>query len=227
MSMFTLAISCLTTSNLPWFMDLKSQVPMQYLLFFIAWDFTFITGHIHNWAFFPLWPSCFILSGAKSCPLLFPSGITFWPGGSSFVAFSYSSWGSHGKYTGVVCHSLLQWIMFCQDSTMTRLSWVALPSMVHSFIELSKPLCHNRTVIHEGAGYFDGVYFLWTCSVFAVGIPSVWRRLSVSLLEQWSACRMPEAIYCSLVWKASALLVMEHCCQSQEGFSSGDTREIL
>ena len=30
MLMFTLAISCLTTSNLPWFMDLPFQVPMQY-----------------------------------------------------------------------------------------------------------------------------------------------------------------------------------------------------
>ena len=30
MSMFTLGISCLTTSNLPWFMDLTFQVPMQY-----------------------------------------------------------------------------------------------------------------------------------------------------------------------------------------------------
>ena len=30
MSMFTLAISCLTTSNLPRFMDLAFQVPMQY-----------------------------------------------------------------------------------------------------------------------------------------------------------------------------------------------------
>ena len=29
-SMFTLAIACLTTSNLPWFMDLTFQVPMQY-----------------------------------------------------------------------------------------------------------------------------------------------------------------------------------------------------
>ena len=29
MSTFTLAISCLTTSNLPWFMDLTFQVPMQ------------------------------------------------------------------------------------------------------------------------------------------------------------------------------------------------------
>ena len=30
MSTFTLAVSCLTTSNLPWFMDLTSQAPMQY-----------------------------------------------------------------------------------------------------------------------------------------------------------------------------------------------------
>ena len=30
MSMFTLAIYCLTTSNLPWFMYLTFQVPMQY-----------------------------------------------------------------------------------------------------------------------------------------------------------------------------------------------------
>ena len=30
MSVFTLGISCLTTSNLPWFMDLTFQVPMQY-----------------------------------------------------------------------------------------------------------------------------------------------------------------------------------------------------
>ena len=30
MSTFYLAISCLTTSNLPWFMDLVFQVPMQY-----------------------------------------------------------------------------------------------------------------------------------------------------------------------------------------------------
>ena len=30
MLMFTLGISCLTTSNIPWFMDLLSQIPMQY-----------------------------------------------------------------------------------------------------------------------------------------------------------------------------------------------------
>ena len=30
MLMFTLVISCLTTSNLPWFMDITFQVPMEY-----------------------------------------------------------------------------------------------------------------------------------------------------------------------------------------------------
>ena len=36
MSMFTLAISCLTTSNLSWFMDLTFQVPMQYCFYSIG-----------------------------------------------------------------------------------------------------------------------------------------------------------------------------------------------
>ena len=35
---------------------------------------------------------------------------------SYLFAFSYCSWGSQGKNTEVVCHSLLQWTMFCQDS---------------------------------------------------------------------------------------------------------------
>ena len=54
--------------------------------------------------------------------LLFPSTIldTCWPGGPTFMsylfAFSYCSWGSCGKNTEVVCHSLLQWTTFCQNS---------------------------------------------------------------------------------------------------------------
>ena len=34
--------------------------------------------------------------------------------------------------------------------TMTHLSWVALHGMAHSYIELHKPLCHGKAVIHEG-----------------------------------------------------------------------------
>ena len=58
---------------------------------------------------------------------------------SYLFAFSYCSWGSQGKNTEVVCHSLLQWITFCQTSlsTMTCPSWVA-PWARLSFIELDK-----------------------------------------------------------------------------------------
>ena len=53
------------------------------------------------------WISCTILS-------------TCWPGEfisvSYLFAFSYCSWGSQGKNTEVVCHSLLQWTTFCQNS---------------------------------------------------------------------------------------------------------------
>ena len=33
--------------------------------------------------------------------------------------------------------------------TMTRPSWVALHGMAHSFIELHKPLQHDKVVIHK------------------------------------------------------------------------------
>ena len=58
MLMFTLAISYLTMSNLPLFVDLISQVLCK--LFFIASDFTFTTRHIHKWASFLLWPHSWI-----------------------------------------------------------------------------------------------------------------------------------------------------------------------
>ena len=41
-------------------------------------------------------------------------------------------------------------------SAMTCLSWVALHGMTHSFTELHKPLCHNKTVIREG--YVENVF---------------------------------------------------------------------
>ena len=87
------------------------------ILFFTGSDFIFTTRHIHNWKSFPLWPSLFILSGAFSP--VFPSSIlntfqTGWELGggahrpvSYLFAFSYCSWG---KNTGVIRHSLLQWI---------------------------------------------------------------------------------------------------------------------
>ena len=77
MSTFTLGISCLTTSNLPWFMDLTFQVPMQYCS---LQHLVSITSHIHSWVLFLLWLHPFIFSGVIS--LLISSSIlgTYWSG---------------------------------------------------------------------------------------------------------------------------------------------------
>ena len=45
-------------------------------------------------------------------------------------------------------------IILSELSTMTRLSWVALQGMAHSFIALCKPLLHGKAVIHEGESHF-------------------------------------------------------------------------
>ena len=79
MSTFTLSISCLTTSNLPLFMD--PNIPGSYaILLFTASDLASITSHIHNWVLFVLWLHPFILS--KVISLLISSSIlgTYQPG---------------------------------------------------------------------------------------------------------------------------------------------------
>ena len=43
-----------------------------------------------------------------------------------------------------------QRVLLSELFSMTDLSCMALNSMAHSFIELCKPLCHSKTVIHEG-----------------------------------------------------------------------------
>ena len=60
MSTFILSISCLTTSNIPWFMNV---IPRSYaILLFTASALASITSHIHNWILFLLWfhPSFFL-----------------------------------------------------------------------------------------------------------------------------------------------------------------------
>ena len=59
-----------------------------------------------------------------------------------FFAFSYCSWGSQGKNSEVVCHSLLQWTTFCQNSPPlpVHLGWPHTAWL--SFIELDKAVVH-------------------------------------------------------------------------------------
>ena len=109
--MFTLAISCLTTSNLPLFMDLTFQVPTWYGSLKCQ---TFTTRHIHNWKSFSLCPSCFLLSATiGNCPLLFPSSIldTFRPGRLIF-------W----------CHIFLPFLTVHGILQARTLEWFAIPS---------------------------------------------------------------------------------------------------
>ena len=89
-----------------------------------------------------LWLHPFILSRVIS-PLISSSvwAPTDWgvPHSVSYhFAFSYCSWGSQGKNTEVVCHSLLQWTTFCQISPPwpIHLGWPHMAWL--SFIELDK-----------------------------------------------------------------------------------------
>ena len=80
MSLFTLAISCLTTVNLPWFMDLNFQVPVQVLYCFGLY-FHHQT-HPQLSIISALAQSFHSSRASSNCPPLFPSSIldTFWPG---------------------------------------------------------------------------------------------------------------------------------------------------
>ena len=115
--MFTLAISCLTTSNLPWFMDLTFQVPMPHCS--LQHRTLLITHHIHNWELFLLWLCLFILSGVIS-PLFSSILGTYRPGEFffsilSFCLFILSTVFSRQEYWRGF-HSLLQRTLFCQNS---------------------------------------------------------------------------------------------------------------
>ena len=124
------------------------NVPGSYAIFpFTALDFASITSNIHNWLLFLLWLCLFILSGVIS-PLISSSILgTYHPWAfifqCPFSAFSYCSWGSQGKNTEVVCHSLLQWTTICQTSPPwpVHLGWPRNAWL--SFTELAKAVVHE------------------------------------------------------------------------------------
>ena len=99
-----------------WFMDLTFQVPMrsfQHQTLLLP-PVSSKTGHCF---FFFSSISSFFMELFLQSPVAY---IAFIHLGSSsfsvFFAFSYCSWGSQGKNTELVCHSLLQWTTFCQNS---------------------------------------------------------------------------------------------------------------
>ena len=149
MLMITLAISCLTPSNLPWFTLIhRPNIPGPYaIVLFTALDLASITLHIHNWVLLLIWFHLFIFSVIIS-PKTSSSMLGTTDLGSSsfsvlpfcifilFMGFSRQEYWSGLPFPSPVDHIL------SELSTMTHLSWVALHSMVHSFNELEKAVVH-------------------------------------------------------------------------------------
>ena len=129
--MFNLAISYLTMSSLPWCLDLMFQIPVKYcslqLQTLLLPPDTFTTEH------------CFFFGPAASFFLellviaLHFSPVAYWTPSnvrahllvSYLFAFSSCSWSSPGKNNKVGSYFLLQWTMFCQNSSLliTALLW--------------------------------------------------------------------------------------------------------
>ena len=151
MAVLNLAISCLAMSNLLWFMDLTFQIPVQYF-------------SLQNWTL--LSPPETSTTGYHFC---FGSAFSFFIEllviaiCSSPVAYwTPSNLGAHLPVSYLFCPFILfmRFLQqeYCSDlpvpppvdhvlselSTVTRLSWVALRGMAYSFIELHKPLHHNK-----------------------------------------------------------------------------------
>ena len=132
-------------------MDLTFQVPIQYCSLYhwtlLLPPFTSTTG------------CCFCFGSVSSFFLelfLHCSPIACWAPtkleSSSFsvlsFCLSYYSWGSQGKNTEEVFHSLLQWTSLSELSNMIRPSWVALHGLAHSFAELDKAVFHVVSLIN-------------------------------------------------------------------------------
>ena len=161
MLMFTLTISCLTTSNLPWFMDLTFQVPMQYCSFQHQ---TLLPSPVT-----PTTGCCFCFGSISSFFLeLFLHwylGIYWAPtnlGSSSFNVVSFCLFilfmgFSRQEYWSGLSSPFPVGHILWDLSTMT-LSWVALHGMAHGFTELDKSMIYVISLVS----------FLWSWFSFCL-----------------------------------------------------------
>ena len=151
MLMFTLAISCLTTSSFPWFMALTFQVFIYSI--FICSIFLYRIGLYFHHQTHPqvgivfAWLKCFIFFLELLVIALCSSPVAYWTLSNLeyLFAFSYCSWGSHSKNTRVVCHSLLQWTTFYQNSSLwpVCLGWPCMAWLIAS-LSYASPFAMTR-----------------------------------------------------------------------------------
>ena len=138
MSMFPLAISCLTAFNLPWFMDLTLQVPIKFCSLqhqrLLLSPVTSTIGSCFCFDLFLYWSPVAYWAppdqGSSSFSVLSFSLFTL------FMVFSRQEYRSGLPFPSPVEHVLLEL------SIMTHPSWLALHGMAHSFIELDKAVVH-------------------------------------------------------------------------------------
>ena len=174
MSMFTLAISCLTTSNLPSYVNLTFQVPMQYCSLqhqtLLLSPVTSTTG-------------CSFFSGSVSSffleLFLYSSPVAYWAptnlGSSSFSVISFSpfilfmGFSREEYWSGLPFPSPVDHVL-SELSTITCQSWVALHVMAHSFIELDKAVVSVISVVSFLQLWFFSLSALWW-----TGIRELWK----------------------------------------------------
>ena len=146
---FTHAISCLTTSNLPWFIDLTFQVPMQYCSLqhrtLLLAPVTSTAGY--SFCFGSI-PSFFLELFLHWSPVAYwaPSDLEVPLSVSYHIAFSYCSWGSQANNKSCLLFPSPVDHILSALSTMTRLSWVALwawVSLLTNFSLLTSTLLTN------------------------------------------------------------------------------------
>ena len=144
MSMFSLAISCLTTSNLLWFMGLSFQVPMQHCIDLTLQHQTYFHHQLHpQLGMFLLWLCLFSLAGVTS-PLFFSSILGTY-GLEEFIFQCHIFFPFHTVH-GVLKEAYWSAFPFpspadyllSELSPITCLSWVALHHMARGFTELDK-----------------------------------------------------------------------------------------
>ena len=151
MPMLTLAISCLTTSNLPWFMDLTFQDPVQYCS---LQDWTLLPSPVTSTT-----GCCFCFDSVSSFFLelfLHWSPVAYQaptdPGNSSFrviyfcLSILFMGFSRQEYCSGLPFPSPVD-LVLSELSAMTCLSCVALHRMAHSFIELDKAVVHVVSLI--------------------------------------------------------------------------------
>ena len=143
--MFTLVISCLTTSNLPWFVDLTFQVPMQHFsLQHRTSHPSPVTSTAEPCFHFGSVSSIFLETFSHFSPVVYWTPIDL--GSSSFSVLSFCpfmlfmGFSRQEYWSGLPFPSPVNHVL-SDLSTMTCLSWVA-PRAWLSFIELDKAVVH-------------------------------------------------------------------------------------